>query len=259
MNRLALHICLSAADGVACVSESTLDRLVALRPDVAARSLRLPNVVESGPGPQPLDIPALAGRRFILAVAQHRHNKCLPLTLRAFARLLEITRDADTFLLIVGESGPETPRLKHLLHDLGLESRVVFTSGISEQNLQWCYQQTDLLLATSSIEGFGLPVAEALLAGCPVVCSDIAAFRELNPGTLTLVNTDEFPVESFAYAMRAVRARPSCCPQLLPHLSAKAVGDACLELYQEMLLPQSCSTARRLGFLTERRQEGSCL
>ena len=53
---------------------------------------------------------------------------------------------------------------------------VMLVSGISDAEMQWCYRNCDLLLAPSTIEGFGLPVAEALLAGCRIVCSDIPPF-----------------------------------------------------------------------------------
>ena len=53
------------------------------------------------------------------------------------------------------------------------------SAEFATRELQWCYRKCELLLAPSSIEGFGLPVAEALLAGCRIVCSDILAFREL--------------------------------------------------------------------------------
>lgn len=258
VNQIVLHVCLTAADVLACVSESTLDRLIALRPEVAARSLHLPNAVEASCYSNIAPVPGLKGHRFILAVAQHRYNKNLPLTLRAFARMVEITRDADTLLLIIGETGPETPRLKQLLQDLALESRVVMSSGISEAQLRWCYQRSDLLLATSSIEGFGLPVAEALLAGCPVVCSDIAAFRELNPGTLILVDLEDLPVEHFACAMRAIRSRHRCKPQPLPHLSTTSVGIACLDLYQELLLPQSQYSVRTPRLFAEKTERREC-
>ena len=41
------------------------------------------------------------------------------------------------------------------------------------------YRRATLLLSTSEREGFGLPVAEALAAGTPVVATDMPVFREV--------------------------------------------------------------------------------
>jgi glycosyltransferase involved in cell wall biosynthesis len=45
--------------------------------------------------------------------------------------------------------------------------------------LRWLYTNCELLIAPSSIEGFGFPVAEALVCGSRVVCTDIPVFREI--------------------------------------------------------------------------------
>jgi glycosyltransferase involved in cell wall biosynthesis len=41
------------------------------------------------------------------------------------------------------------------------------------------YSRASLLLSVSEREGFGLPVAEALAAGTPVVATDMPVFREV--------------------------------------------------------------------------------
>ena len=91
--------------------------------------------------------------------------------------------DSAKRLLLVGMPGPETARIHRSIREGNLTRQVMLVSGISDAEMQWCYRNCDLLLAPSIIEGFGLPVAEALLAGCRVVCSDIPSFREVGGST----------------------------------------------------------------------------
>jgi glycosyltransferase involved in cell wall biosynthesis len=86
------------------------------------------------------------------------------------------------------------------------------------------------------VEGFGLPVAEALLAGCRIVCSDIAAFRELgNCDSCHYVplgpSAEEAFSEAICVALRQSRSRP--CP--LPQLSAAVIAEEYMRLYRTLL------------------------
>lgn len=57
------------------------------------------------------------------------------------------------------------------------------------------YQQSDLLLFPSLLEGFGLPVAEAMAAGCPVVCSNASSLPEVG-GDAALYFDPQSPEEA---------------------------------------------------------------
>jgi glycosyltransferase involved in cell wall biosynthesis len=54
--------------------------------------------------------------------------------------------------------------------------------GVPEHALPGIYSEATLLLFPSSREGFGLPVAEAMAVGLPVVASDIDTLREVSGG-----------------------------------------------------------------------------
>ena len=110
-NRIILQQCLRAVDSIACVSESTRQRLRDVTPSaVANKALTIYNCVDPGP-PMAPNGPLLdwAGEPFFLCVAQHRRNKNILLAMQVFRQLL-INRDIDqaTKLLIVGIEGPET-------------------------------------------------------------------------------------------------------------------------------------------------------
>lgn len=67
-------------------------------------------------------------------------------------------------------------------------SKLVLTDAISTQELVWLYRRSSVLLSPSLDEGFGLPVAEALSIGCPIIASDIPSHRELTKGNATLLD-----------------------------------------------------------------------
>jgi glycosyltransferase involved in cell wall biosynthesis len=90
------------------------------------------------------------------------------------------------------------------------------------------------LLAPSVIEGFGLPIAEALVAGCRIVCSDIPAFRELAANSCQFVTLGLGEEESFAAAICEALRQPRPDPIALPQFSADAIAASCLDLYRSL-------------------------
>ena len=247
-NRLVLWQCLRAADAIACVSDSTLRQLgnKAAGP-LFEKAVRIYNSVEPSTslcGQNPL--PQWKRSPFFLCVAQHRRNKNLLLTLQSFRRLLSEKKiHPSTLLVIVGIDGPETPQIHRFISTAGLSESVVLLSGIREAEMLWCYRNCELLLAPSLVEGFGLPVAEALLAGCRVVCSDIPAFRELggNEGChyVPLTSSTE---EALAEAICTVLSQPRPTPPSLPQLSAPVIAAEYMRLYRQVLLQQTSSSRR---------------
>jgi glycosyltransferase involved in cell wall biosynthesis len=178
-NRVFLQQCLKEVDCVACVSEITLSRLKMRFPRVAHRkSVVVHNCVTIGAS-QAI-IPARKRREFALMVAQHRANKNIPLALQAFEELLrrkEVGKHAS--LLLVGNHGPETAAIRALIGQRSLEESVELIDGVSDGELKWLYANCKFVMAPSSMEGFGLPIAEGQFCGSRVVCSDIPAFREI--------------------------------------------------------------------------------
>lgn len=78
---------------------------------------------------------------------------------------------------------------------------VVFHQGISDESYRQLLTTASALLTASRDEGYGLPVVEALAAGCPVVLSDIPIFREIAPSA-SFANPEK--ASDFAAAIRAL-------------------------------------------------------
>jgi len=103
-----------------------------------------------------------------------------------------------------------------------------------------------VLIVPSKVEGFGLPVAEALMVGCRVVCSDIAALREIGGAHCHYVTLGANEEEALASAIRTALQEPPKDPITLPHLSADCLACQYLDFYRQLLgLQLSVSTATR--------------
>ncbi len=94
-------------------------------------------------------------------------------------RVLAAVRREISGVRLLRVGGDFTPQQLQLARALNVENAVTVLPYLSRPVLAAAYRRSDLLLHTSEAEGFGLPLAEALACGCPVVASDISVLREV--------------------------------------------------------------------------------
>ena len=243
-NRLILRQCLENCDAIACVSQATMNRLPSCGFMKAARkAVVVPNCVELGraaaAGPQGL---SRGSRRFLLFVGQQRANKNIPLLLGAFHRLRESRGiDDGTLLVLAGDRGPETRAVMRCIRSLGLSEVVFQLEAVLDGPLRWLYEHAELLVAPSVVEGFGYPVAEALLSGTRVVCSDIPAFREIGGDRCVYFHCAGNAEENLADSICRALEQPFRSGQRLERFSKSAVGEQALALYRRLCQAQERS------------------
>ena len=178
-NRVFLHECVREVDCVACVSEITLSQLKTRFPRLAHRKALVVHNCVTIDWSEPM-LPVGLHGKFFLMVAQHRANKNILLALKVFEELLQRKSiDPRTLLLLIGNDGPETAAIHAFIEKRSLHTGVRLVSGVTDGELRWLYENCEVLMVPSSMEGFGLPVAEGLFCGSRIVCSDIPAFREI--------------------------------------------------------------------------------
>jgi glycosyltransferase involved in cell wall biosynthesis len=85
---------------------------------------------------------------------------------------------------------------------LGIPEWVRWPGWVDQEDLAGFYALADALLLPSLFESCGLPVLEAMAAGCPVVTSNCYGTKELAEGAAVLV--DPVSVESIASGIRLV-------------------------------------------------------
>jgi glycosyltransferase involved in cell wall biosynthesis len=234
--RAMLRSCLHTVDAAACVSHSTLARLEAFEPGIALiKATVIPNAVEPMQAASSKVPPRPYAEPFLLCVAQHRRNKQIPLLLKIFVELLHTESvDRSAQLIVVGIPGPETHAIHKCIQRYGLQARVRLVMGLTDEQMQAHYQHCEVLIAPSSIEGFGLPIVEGLMAGCRVVCSDIAAFREVGNASCTYVPLDLDVVHRFAEAIMQSLGKPKPQPVAPVGFSLSAVSSEYVRLYQKL-------------------------
>lgn len=83
-------------------------------------------------------------------------------------------------LCVIGRYGWKSEMLQERItsHPL-LGKNLSWFSDLNDTELFFCYKNAKALIFPSIIEGFGLPIIEALHFGCPVIASDIPVFREI--------------------------------------------------------------------------------
>jgi glycosyltransferase involved in cell wall biosynthesis len=115
---------------------------------------------------------------YILFVGNLKPHKNVKTLLQAFAQI-SAHSDFDLQLVILGDDRKWKAGLVDESMSLGLAGRVIFAPHVPYQDLPWVYAAAEILVMPSLIEGFGLPVLEAMACGTPVVCSRAASLPEV--------------------------------------------------------------------------------
>lgn len=215
--RLRLRQNLAVADAVVAVSETTRADVIRFAGVDPTRVIVCPHGVSPALGRRPAPDQIEAFRR--------RHRLAKPYLLyvgrqnpyKNFATLLEAWRlvraaGRDVALCCVGEEAPlawhhaeflARHRLAHLLRPL---------PRLDDTELAAAYAGSAAFVFPSLWEGFGLPVIEAAAAGCPLILSDIPAFREVAGGRAAYFD----PSSAEALAEVALRVLSSAPPPVWP-------------------------------------------
>nr|WP_314427499.1 glycosyltransferase [uncultured Erwinia sp.] len=161
--RLLVGKSMAASDLVLSVSATTRDdvrALYQLDSAVTGEGLFLTAQPDSGI----IHSLGLQDKGYLLYTGNNRPHKNIPALLAAFAELRKTQPGLS--LVLVGHTAASQ------------QEGVIYPGFVSDEQLVALYQHARAFVFPSLYEGFGLPIIEALANGCPVIASDIPAFRE---------------------------------------------------------------------------------
>jgi glycosyltransferase involved in cell wall biosynthesis len=172
--------------------------------------------------------------RIVLCVAQKRVHK----NLDALVRALALLQARDAVLVLPGAHTPYEDELRRLATKLGVADRVHFPGWVDAEQLQGLYAAASCFVLASKMEGFGLPVVEAMEHGVPVACSNLSALPEVAGGAALLF--DPRDDAAIAAAVDRLLADPALAAQL-----AARGRERCAQLTWERTAQATFASYRR--------------
>jgi len=190
MHAIQKRRAIESAQAIICISQSTKMDLLNIIP----KSINIPiHVIHMGASSSYRVMDSSEPKtRFILYVGTRRGYKNFSCASRAMEFLPNLE------LWCVGGEEPSRLDLDGL--SVKVRKQIHFLGPLSEIALNHLYNSAYCLVYPSSYEGFGIPVAEAMRAGCPVVSIDCIAVKEI--GGLALEVAEENHPVALAEAIK---------------------------------------------------------
>ena len=141
---------------------------------------------------------------FIINVGGIHERKNIVRLVKSFAKLVQTAAYKGNLIITGSISGaPYQEKMKKMcdaaIAEVGMENRVIFSSFVSEKELDILLRIADVLIYPSLYEGFGIPILEAMKLGTPVITSNVTAMPEVAGDAAILV--DPHSVEEMALAI----------------------------------------------------------
>ncbi len=168
-------------------------------------------MIETGMDTINISVKTEANRRahiYVLLVGRLIHLKGFDLGSKAFARAF---RGHDAVRMIIIGDGPDRGRLKRISQDEDISEQVLFTGHLNHETVLNYMSKSDIFLFPSLKEGGAWVLFEAMLAGLPIICLDIAGTDEIIDGECGIKIkpvTLEQTINDFAKALVKLATEP---------------------------------------------------
>ncbi len=206
VKRLFVLLCIKKANFIITVSDTTKRAILDLLDytpesiDVTLEGISQNLSVDNNDGEyifEKYHIP----RNYILYVGVIEKTKQVESIVKAFSRL-DDSLQRNYAIVIAGNKGNAYEEVKATIRNCELEKKVFFLGYVQDNDLKYLYKKAKVFVFPSLIEGFGLPVLEAMGHGIPVIASDIPVISEVVGDAAVLV--DPYDITALRDAMSKI-------------------------------------------------------
>jgi mannosyltransferase len=191
LSKMLKYLSLKSADILICISHDTKEDLLKLYPNLSKKNIHVIHLgydnhifFKNYNGPFCYSA---------LFVGVRRPHKRLDLAISSVSQV-------DNLFLTL--TGPEVTASEYRLLESLLPNRWSHVNCKTSSDLAKLYNRSACLLYPSDFEGFGLPIIEASACGLPVICSNIAVFKEFYNGASLFATEQE--VSSYVDCLKEV-------------------------------------------------------
>lgn len=252
-------------DRVVCISDYSRNRILE-NVDIAAEKVqRIYIGLENSPVIPPetvevvLERHSLTARQYYLYPANTWAHKNHLRLFDGFARYVARNPHDPVRLVCTGADTGRLSSLQRTLGRLNVGKHVLMTGYLSETELSVLYSQARALVFPSLYEGFGMPVAEAMARGVPVLCSNVTSLPEISASAA--LTFDPTQPQEMALAMERLEADPALRAELIAagYARAAALGSTrhMASQYLELFAATSRSSTPAHPQQVRRRTSGS--
>ena len=163
--------------------------------------------------------------------------KGLHILLQAYHQILKTRPEAE--LVVIGKL--RKGQAKQTLQALQLQDKVTFRSDLTRTELAEAFNRASVAVTPSLYEGFGLPAAEAMSCGTPIIVTDGGALPEVAGKAGIIVPRGdsnalaEAILDLFGDANKRDRVATACLERAQAQFSWQTVAPHYLQLFQQAM------------------------
>jgi len=153
--------------------------------------------------------------------------------------LIKAVKDSDYHIVAVGKKTNYFSDIKSFIDAHQMNERVHFIEDVLLEELAAIYQISNIMVYTSLVEGFGIPIIESLYTSTPIICHHEGVFPEAaGPGSRYVDMTD---IGAIRYAIDEIWNDKVIQAEMIrdgleyvTRFDDKVIADKVMTIYQEL-------------------------